>query len=35
MISGGCMPGGIWRMAVCEMAVTCAIACSIFALGWK
>ena len=35
MISGGVMPGGIWRSTVCSIAVTCAIAVWILALGWK
>ena len=33
--SGGCVPGGIERMEVWQMAATWAIAVSIFALGWK
>ena len=33
--SGGWVPGGIERIAVWLMAVTCAIAVSIFAFGWK
>src|SRR5471032_1348515 len=35
MISGGVMPGGNWRSCVCSMAVTCAIAVWMLALGWK
>ena len=35
MISGGVMPGGSCRSCVCETAVTCAIAWTTFALGWK
>ncbi len=29
------MPGGICRIAVCEMAVTCACAALMFTKGWK
>ena len=35
MISGGVVPGGNCLSSVCEMAVTCATAVSIFAPGWK
>ena len=35
VMSGGLMPGGIWRMAVCETAVTCAVAASMLAPGWR
>ena len=35
MISGGVVPGGNCRNWVCEIAVICAIAFSIFACGWK
>jgi len=35
MISGGCVPGGIWRREVCAVAVTEAIASSILAVRWK
>ena len=35
MMNGGVVPGGIERMAACEIAVTCAVAASIFAPGWK
>ena len=32
-INGGTDPGGICRSAVCEIAVTCAVASSILAFG--
>ena len=35
MISGGRVPGGIWRMAVWETEVTWAVARRISTLGWK
>ena len=35
MISGGCVPGGAWRMNVCPMAVTWALELTTLALGWK
>ena len=35
MTSGGVAPGGSCLSSVCEIAVTCAVAASIFALGWK
>ena len=35
MMSGGWVPGGIWRMEVCETAVICAIGDVHFAPGWK
>jgi hypothetical protein len=34
-MKGGCAPGGIVRMTVCEMADSCATADSILAPGWK
>ena len=35
MMSGGVVPGGSCRSCVCAIAATCAIAVSMFALGWK
>ena len=35
MMKGGVVPGGACRSTVWEMAVTCAVAASIFAPGWK
>ena len=35
MMRGGWVPGGIERIAVWAIAVTWAVAASIFALGWK
>ncbi len=35
MMNGGVVPGGICRSTVCEMAVTCAVAASMLAPGWK
>ena len=35
MTSGGWVPGGMTRMAVCETAVTWAMAASILAFFWK
>ena len=35
MISGGVWPGGICRMIVCAMAVTCATPPSTDAPGWR
>jgi hypothetical protein len=35
MISGGTVPGGIERTAVCEIAVVWAIACAMLAPGWR
>ena len=35
MISGGWVPTGIWRMAVWEAEVTCAVARRMSTLGWK
>jgi hypothetical protein len=35
MMRGGVAPGGICLTAVCEIAVTCAVAASIAAPGWK
>jgi hypothetical protein len=35
MMNGGVVPGGICRIAACEIAVTCAVAASIFAFFWK
>ena len=29
------MLGGIWRITVCEIAVTCAVAVRMSVLGWK
>ena len=35
MMNGGVVPGGICLRTVCEIAVTCAVAASILAPGWK
>jgi len=35
MMNGGVAPGGIERTTACETAVTCAVAPSILAPGWK
>ena len=35
MINGGVVPGGICRSASATIAVTCAMAASILAPGWK
>jgi len=35
MMKGGVVPGGACLSELCEMAVTCAVAASIFAPGWK
>ena len=35
MMNGGVVPAGICVSSVCEIAVTCAVAASIFAPGWK
>ena len=35
MISGGTVPGGIWRTALCATAVVCAIVRSMLAPGWR
>ncbi len=35
MTSGGVVPWGYWRSAVCEIAVTCATACEILTDGRK
>jgi hypothetical protein len=34
-ISGGVIPGGIWRSTVCEAEVICAVAVRMSVPGWK